>query len=246
MERENSNNIVYKIMQDVGISCNTEICQYLDLDYLQDLLAKEKYYVKRKSYFVDKRERNIPFKSYCILSQANKQLSSNQQAEEDTLIESASHYEKESSLLLTSCWTERITENALMWDRGGERHKACIKSTIANFVASFGQTDYTIWCGKMLYEYLQPSLVADDVIWYKEPYFSNEQEIRFYFSKDFNKVTPDDGTGDHVLLSVNTKQLINEIRLSPYIEKNAANEMKKLFQEKYGIVTNLSKVEIWK
>ena len=245
MIMEIKDSVIYKLMQDVGISSNTEICQYMKLDYLIALLSKEKYYVNRKKQFVDKCEKTIPFKSCCILTPYDKDFTYRQEIEQENIIETAHKYEKESLLLLTSCWTERITENALMWDRDGEHNKACIKSTIGDYVGALGQMDYTIWCGKILYEHMQPSIINDDVIWYKEPYFSDEREIRFYFSKDFNQIIPDDKIkGDHVLFSVNTKCLIKEIILSPYIKKEDAAEIKQSFQTKYKIKTNLSKIEV--
>lgn len=231
-------------MQDVGISNNTEICQYMDIDYLKALLSKERYYVKRKKFFIDKLEKSIPFKTCCIPNQYNTKFTPEQETKQELIFQSASQHEKRSSMLLTSCWTERITENALMWDRNGERHKACIKSTIGDFVNAFGQMEYTIWCGKMLYEYVHTSIISDDIIWYKEPYFSDEREIRFYFSKEFSKVIPDDRTEDHVLLSVNINCLIKEIVLSPYIKREAADEIRKSIQEKYSIPTRLSEIRI--
>lgn len=235
---------LYKIMQDAGISGNTEICQYMDMDYLIALLSKNKYYIKRKKFFIDKLEKSIPFKTCCVLNQYGKKFTPEQNARQESLIQLARRYEDISSMLLTSCWTERVTENALMWDRNGERHKACIKSTIDGFVAAFGQMEYTIWCGKILYERIHASIISDDIIWYKEPYFSDEREIRFYFSKDFNNVIPDDRTDDHVLLSVNINCLIKEIVLSPYIKREAAEEIRESFQEKHSITTKLSEIRI--
>ena len=241
---ENHSDTVYKIMQDAGISGNTEICQYMDIDYLIALLSKNKYYIKRKKFFIDKLEKSIPFKTCCVLNQFGKKFTPEQNARQESLIQSSRKYEDISSMLLTSCWTERVTENALMWDRNGERHKACIKSTIGDFVDAFGKIDYTIWCGKILYEPIHSSLISDDIIWYKEPYFSDEREIRFYFSKDFSKIIPDDNTDDHLLLSVTTKSLIKEIILSPYIKREEAEEIRDFIQEKHSIRTKLSEIRI--
>ena len=241
---ENHSDTVYKIMQNAGISSNTEICQYMDIDYLIALLSKNKYYIKRKKFFIDKLEKSIPFKTCCVLNQYGKKFTPEQNARQESLIQLSRRYEDISSMLLTSCWTERVTENALMWDRNGERRKACIKSTKGDFVNAFGQMEYTIWCGKMLYEYMHTSIISDDIIWYKEPYFSDEREIRFYFSKEFSKVIPDDRTDDHVLLSVNINCLIKEIVLSPYIKREEAEKIQNSFQKKYSITTKLSEIRI--
>ena len=231
-------------MQDVGLGRDTDICQYMDLDYLKALLAKGEYYVKRKKLFVDKRERTVPLKLQFEFTPAGSKLTTVQIKRMDNRTKTIQKYRDEMSHLLTSCWTERITENALMWDRNAERHKACIKTKIGDFVNAFGDMRYIIWCGKMLYEPLNQTLLTDDMVWYKEPYFSDEKEIRFYFSTEFAKITPDENKDNGISLPVNLNTLIHEIILSPYIKKAAAEELKKTITEEYGIKTSLSKIEI--
>lgn len=241
----NENESFFKMMQDVGISAETEICQYMRLDYLQSLLETSEYHVKRRNVFVDKREKALPNRLRFIPTPCESTgLSSSQRKLQDSLTSSIGYYEKEFAQLLTSCWTERISENALMWDRDGEKHKACIVSTIGNFVAALGNTDFTIWCGKMIYEPLYPVLLSEDIVWYKEPYYSDEKEIRFYFSSDYNKVKPDNSKIDHMQLKVNLKDLIHKIILSPYIDKHEANEIKHNIESIYRISTTLSAIEI--
>lgn len=245
-QQEDNKLIIFRIMQDVGLGRDTEICQYMNLDYLLALLKTEKYFINRKKFFLDKQEKKIPFKLRFseIITPYGKQLTPEQEKRSQERNEYIDCYEKESSLLLTSCWTERTSENALMWDRMGERHQACIKTTVGNFVEAFETTKYTIWCGKMLYEPINQVLMSNDIIWYKEPYFSDEREIRFYFSEKFEKIQPDEASKNHVLLPVNINTLINEIVLSPYIERSAAKVLQDNIKNTYGIITSLSKIEI--
>jgi hypothetical protein len=243
-EESNDNIKFFQLMLDVGLGCDTPICQYMDIDYLNALLSTQKYYVKRKKLFVDKREKRVP--NYlrfgllpygATLNSEEKQL---QQSRDNAIV----RFEKVLSSLLTSCWTERITENSLMWDRGGEKHKACIISTVGDFVDAFEKLEFDIWCGKMIYAPIHSLLLSEDVIWYKEPYFSDEREVRFYFSKGINKVIPDDESVDGKFLSVKIDKLIHEIVLSPYINKIAAEKIKKNIFETYHIKTSLSNIEI--
>lgn len=230
-------------MQDVGLGTDTEICQYMYLEHLEKLLETGYYYVRRKGKFSDKREKELPrrlhFTEFTI---PVGKPSSEQQDRSKRKNESIHKFEKVSSLLITSCWTERITENVLMWERGKNKPKACIKSRIGDFVKAFGNMGFTIWCGKMLYEPIYPVLMSDDIIWYKEPYFSDEREIRFYFSKKLDSVVPDDGTNDHVRLLVNIQTLIHEITLSPNATIQEKENVQRLTKP-YNITVKSSKIE---
>ncbi len=234
---------MFHLMQDVGLGNDTEMCQYMDLDYLMAILKTDKYYVKRKELFTDQREKSIPYRLMFEPRPINDKLSPEHIKKIDNSIKTA-HYFSESSSLLTSCWTERITENALMWDRGGERHRACILSRVGDFVSAFENTNLHIWCGRIIYEPLKPLLLSEDIIWYKEPYFSDEREIRFYFSSEFSKIVSDKGNNSGLLIPVNKELLIHEIVLSPYINKSAAEKLKQSITETFGIKTTLSKIEV--
>ena len=247
--RQNNENgfRVFRLMRDVGLGNDTEICQYMDLKYLKSLLDTGNYFVKRKKLFVDRRERTIPFRLQFELTPAGSKLTPEQMIRMDERNRVVNYIEKESSLMLTSCWTERITENALMWDRGKERKKVCIKTKIGNFVEAFEDLKFTIWCGKIFYDSINPFLISTDIIWYKEPFFSDEREIRFYFSADFSKIMPDISCNDNkegVFLPIKKDLLIQEIVLSPYIKKKEAEDIKNTITRTHGIKTTLSKIKL--
>ncbi len=242
---EENNEIIFRIMQDVGLGLDTEICQYMNLDYLLALLKTKKYFIHRKKFFSDKQEKRIPFKlRFMEISPYGKPLSPEQERRSQERNEYIDRYEKKSSLLLTSCWTERTSENALMWDRMGESHQACIKTNIGNFVSAFEKLKYHIWCGKMQYAPIYKSIMSDDIIWCKEPYFSDEREVRFYFSTDLQNIQSDSTPNDHQFFPVKIDTLIKEIILSPYIERSAAEVLQDIIKKTYGITTLLSKIEI--
>ena len=121
MPQENENEIRYfHIMEGVGINSETKICQYLDLEYLMKILNEESYYVKRKKFFVDDREKDFPELLRFGLEPMDPEYRKDHAAEiakrQAEWDKSVSQYKKQ-SYLLTSCWTVRTMENILMWDR---------------------------------------------------------------------------------------------------------------------------------
>ena len=233
----------FHIMEGVGINSETKICQYLDLEYLMKILNEEAYYVKRKKFFVDDREKDFPELLRFGLEPMDPEYRKDHAAEiakrQVEWAKSVSQYKKQ-SYLLTSCWTVRTMENILMWDRG-DKSRACIVSTIGDFVGSFEKDiNYEIWCGRMFYEPFSKVIKFENKIWVKEPYFADENEIRFYFSSSFEKVEPDTPKEKEcpkkgVSLKVTPKQMMREIVLSPYLDKKCAETLSKSITNKYQI-----------
>jgi hypothetical protein len=225
-----------------GLDGNTPIRQYLKLDYLLQLLESGSYYVKRKRKFEDKRECSLPLKSLFHLqpvgNTAYKCLDDKYMGES---LEKFRNYSK-SSNILTSCWTERVGESALMWKNFVDNRGACIKTNINNFVASFVKDDYEICCGRMSYNGYHAEQDYLEALFSKERYFAEEKEIRFYF-------TPRDGykeniLDDHVSMPVNTNVLIDEIILSPYIKPMESEQLVHDLSRQYEIKVSSSKIEL--
>ena len=184
----------FHIMEGVGINSETTICQYLDLEYLMKILNEDAYYVKRKKFFDDDREKDYPNYLHFVPVPIDPEYRINHAADiakqQEELNESNKQYKKQ-SYVLTSCWTVRTMENILMWDRGNKT-RACIHSTIGDFVGSFERDlKFKIWCGRMFYEPFSKVVKFENKIWVKEPYFADEDEVRFYFSVSDDKVEPD-------------------------------------------------------
>lgn len=253
MPQENENEIRYfHIMEGVGINSETKICQCLDLKYLMKILNEESYYVKRKKFFVDDREKDFPELLRFGLEPMDPKYRKDHAAEiakrQVEWAKSVSQYKKQ-SYLLTSCWTVRTMENILMWDRGA-KSRACIVSTIGDFVGSFEKDiNYEIWCGRMFYEPFSKVIKFENKIWVKEPYFADENEIRFYFSSSFEKVEADTPKEKEcpekgVSLKVTPKQMMREIVLSPYLDKKCAESLSKAITDKYHINARLSFLDL--
>ncbi len=239
----------FHMMKDVGIGYDTEICQYLNVEYLIGILKNNSYYVKRKESFKDKREKEFPLFMQFPLSPSNEEdkrllVQSEQQKEE--WYRDNKEYE-ELSHLLTACWTVRTNENILMWDRGNPC-KACIQSTIGDFVSSFDSNmAFTIWCGRILYSLFSMATQPSQKLWIKEPFFSDEDEVRFYFSANFDKIEPDVPSNndlDGISLKVNPIKMIHHITLSPYINYECAKILKAYFSKEYQISTSFSRIDL--
>lgn len=81
-------------------------------------------------------------------------------------------------------------------------------------------------------------------MWYKQPYFQAEEEFRFYFSKSLETLELDDcDPCKPYSFDVNPKEMIKEIVLDPNIDKVAATAYKEMIQQKYGIITKLSRID---
>ena len=228
----------FSIMEEVDE--NLTIYQYMDLDYLLRLLKKQKYYVKPKKYFSDKHECSLPIKSlFRIAPVGENDNDIKDQTPDDYLIKSRLF--RESGNLLTACWTEHNGENVLMWKNFTSKLGVCIKSTIANFIASFKKDNFVICCGRMFYEGIKYHNDNIERLFIKDKAFKGEEEIRFYFIPS-DEIDTSKMKG--LSIAVDPKVMIDEIILSPYINRIAANELKTFITEKYNVKVNLSQIEL--
>lgn len=226
------------IMEEVDN--NLTIYQYMDLDFLLRLLKKQEYYVKTKKYFSDKHECRLPIKSlFRIAPVGENDNDIKDQTPNDYLIKSRQFHE--SGNLLTACWTEHNGENMLMWKNFTSKLGVCIKSTIAKFIASFKKDDFVICCGRMFYEGIKYHNDNLERLFIKDKAFKGEEEIRFYFIPS-DKIDTSKMKG--LSIAVDPEDMIDEIILSPYIDKIAANELKEFIAREYKVKVNQSKIEL--
>lgn len=209
------------------INIDEPICQYLDLDYLLNLLSTSKYFVRCKNCFPDKNEILPPLKSMfpvyqadskpdkCILERDMKNFSDKLEAC------------KERGSLPASCWTVRDRESMLMWTSYTTKLGVCIKSTVRRFVTAIDYSGYELMYGLMSYHGY--SFYQDSELFSKDPAFADEKELRFYFVPKESADMPK----DNVFLPVRPFELIDEIILSPFITPKAASELSAMLKEKY-------------
>ena len=75
----------------------------------------------------------------------------------------------------------------------------------------------------------------------KDKAFEGEEEIRFYF---IPSVKVNTSKMEGLSIAVDPEVMIDEIILSPYIDKIAANELKEFIAREYKVKVNQSKIEL--
>ena len=222
---------------------NRQICQYMRLDYLFQLLETQKYHVTRRREFEDidehfaNKSRLFRFLPVGENTHTNKTILTNQESTKsiDNLI-------PESDIIHcpTSCWTLQKEENYLMWKTYATEFGIRIKSTIKNFIASLKldlgeDLKNKVVCGEMSYfSKIYPYTEDDSQLFYKNKVYSGEEEFRFYFYLS-DEDDPNRTKTSHLLIPIDTKVLIDEILLSPFIGKEAANKFVDVIITSYGI-----------
>lgn len=216
------------------------ICQYLRLDYLLQLLETGKYYVKRRKMFEDANEKykNVQ------LAFAPVPVGENTIAQPIS-IERIIPYTKIADCP-TACWSKNMDEKYLMWKCYATEEGACIRTTVHNVIASLQiafdkSSENKIVCGSMDYKEYKPSAIEESQLFDKDIAYSDEEEYRFYFhcpTYDTNK----EAIG--VLIPVDIKVMINEIILSPFIKKDAAEKLARMIRCAYNIDVKQSRIKI--
>lgn len=218
------------------------IYQYMDLDYLFCLLENNVYFVNPKCHFEDKRESALPIKSLFGFNSFGVQLNKEEIQRKSNEVSDKIKKYSDSAYWSTSCWTKDDTESLLMWKNYTTKMGVRIKSNINNFVASINTDEFKILCGHIAYDgYTLKSF--EECLFSKEKYYKDEREVRFYFMPN------DDRNYSHkgMDIPIDPKTLIEEIVLSPYIKRSAAEKIAEVIRTEYGI-NNIhpSKIEIKK
>ena len=204
----------------------------MDLDYLFCLLETKMYYVNRKCHFEDKEEVALPLNSLFGFGLPEKtDISKEIVNEKSEEISSKIEQYRESAYWLTSCWTKNQRESLLMWKYYTTKCGARIKSSIHNVIASIGIDTYNIVCGNIAYNgyYAKP---FEECLFSKEPAYTDEQEVRFYF---IPKVFSTDKSTAGIQIPVSPSVMIDEITLSPYMQRSATKKIADFIMNVYNI-----------
>ena len=238
----NSDNrrVGFWLMDNAGISQDTVIYHYFDIEYLIQMLDNGSFHVSRKKVFEDPMERELLKRKLFF---AFSIVGDNAPCQDSSLIQERINSSRARfSLLsstLTSCWAQGPNENILLWKYYTKpSFGVCIKTTIGKFVEALNDDCYEMWCGKMLYENRGQTTDLNDAEWMKPPEFAGENEIRFYFKKNDLAPFELDKKTDDAFLGVDFRVLIDEIRLSPYMSKEEILIWQKYIAETYKINEN--------
>lgn len=217
------------------------ICQYMRFDYLIRLLETHMYFVKRRREFDDTNESYENVKLAFPIAPAKKYDS-----QEQVLTERTIPY-FDIIHCPASCWTKNENESFLMWKSYATEIGVRIKTTVHNLIASL-EIDLErngmnkVVCGSMNYKKnLIPSSDELGQLFNKDMAYSAENEFRFYFhiSND-----PDKKSTKYRLIPVNISVMIDEILLSPFICKEAADKLARMIKCSYGINVKQSNIKL--
>ena len=219
------------------------ICQYMRLDYLIRLLEKKQYYVKRRRTFEDANESYINNKLSFAIRHVGNNYTPQPKAEERWIPYTDIIH------CPTSCWSKHKRESYLMWQSYATEIGVCIRTTVHNFIASLQidlditRSENKVLCGSMNYNHFKLSTIESNQLFDKDMVYADENEFRFYFllASDFEK-EKDEKKG--IDIPVDTKVMIDEIILSPFICKEAGDKIAQMIKCAYDIDVKRSNIEL--
>ena len=215
-----------------GFSENSKIFKYITkYEYFEDLLKSDTLYINKRNSFSDRRERgelyNKKFHFYRF-SVANEKVS-------ERVLEEWTYKDKqikEACKLHTSCWTKKKEEDFLMWKAYSGRDGVRIETTIGKLVNSLSDVlNNTLFCGDMEYGKEKPFYEVVDSMFYKTPYYKNEEEFRVYIIEEKE-------SADSIRLEISPIHMIEKVILSPFLPIDDAKSKIKALQEKYNFLEN--------
>lgn len=221
---------------------NKFICQYMRLDYLIQMLETKQYYVKRRRPFEDANEsyknNKLAFAPMPVGTNYTPQPKPKERLIPYTDIIHCP----------TACWSKHERESYLMWKSYATEIGVCIRTTVHNFIASLKiDLDIThnnlILCGSMDYKDVIPSTNEENQLFDKNIVYADEEEFRFYFllASDSEK-KEDENKG--IYIPIDTKVMIDEILLSPFICKEVGDKIARMVKCAYDINVKRSNIEL--
>lgn len=185
--------------------------KYMDVTHLIELLHTHKLFVANRSLFRDKREQgykeNLRNK-FSILTIANQKT---KDAEKWIQVQTQKY--NDAYNICISCWTTDkhvdCDESIMNWNCYGQ-NTCRIQTTVARLINSINFNDYDILLAPIEYKKECMDINAGDRIFRKYIAYQDEQEIRMCILS----------RNRYELLDVDLQNMIEKIRLSPYLSKS--------------------------
>ena len=226
-----------------SVAPGTIIRRYMKAKHLMDFLKDGEFYIKRKRCFEDVHEKGLP-----VWRQIDMQIveGSNPISISPKCVLLKKEEAQESRInanMPTSCWTDYIGENILMWQarqkEKGEDY-VCIQSTVHKVATALVGDHHDVYCLRMQYVISGCLNCTRGNLYTKELAYAGEKEIRFYLD---NYGCIKDCSDNHVYIKVNPPEMIDEIILSPYFDSQKAVSFAKEIKPT-GIIVSQSKIKI--
>lgn len=214
-----------------GLDVNTPICRYTNYLNLL-LLLNESFNISLRKCFEDKLEKYSIFNSFV----ADLHPVGYHATTEERNLSSSLHSELQNACdnMYVSCWTYDIRENYLMWKSYTNHESGVrIKSTIKNIVDSIKDDNIDIYIGKINYSNCKINKDIQETLFYKQDYYKNEQEIRFYFKRRYINTNSNE-VSSCLFLKIDPYKFVREIILSPYTKYTDAKKIADILISKHG------------
>lgn len=231
----------YYKFRDINIHQSVEssdtIYHYLKLEYLLQILDKQKIRFSNRKSFSDQSEKG---KKSDIKNSIR--LSPHFSDEKDK--KDYKEYEKQRDANIAdsyktciSCWTydihqltnsnQIVTEDFFMWKAyAANGVGARIETTIEDLLSSFQELPCDILVSKVSYKKETPTYSVDEAVFTKPIFYDKEQELRIC------ALSPKES----LFLRIDTSKLIHSVLLSPFISKEYAKFIVKSIEDKYPIL----------
>ena len=213
------------------------LCRYMELDAFIRMLKTEQMYVRRKMFYEDPFEKNPPMDEAYRTSPCGENTSPQPKKEERRKSIDAKYAEW--AAMPTSCWTLDTQDNYLMWKAYAPNMGIRIISSVSRIISSFHSDSSfsvekcTIHFGKMKYSSLNKE--EQTALW-KNRAYKGEREFRFYFDIQGDCCNLRECCSNKgVSIPIDTKKLIKEVAISPFVNYVVAKEIEAILRCRYEI-----------
>lgn len=234
---------------------SSTLWRYLDLEKLESMLEKNCLYFAAAKQFADRFEGSIshPHIAHRKKSQARmfgSDLDLIRRTEEST----SKAFQELTRLAKVSCWHKNEGESAAMWELYLREGKGvAIKSTVGRLLDSLGEyrveqmfEPETVWLGSVKYINFDEDNMKSGMLarfFYKRESFAHENELRAIISlrlaEEYGVSVPEDG----ILVPVDLKTLIEEIRVAPELDDSFVEEVSKMVSS-YGLELGIKRSDM--
>lgn len=220
------------LLNDCGLTLNTELFRYTDLSTLFGI-CKGEIRINLRNSFSDRREHGEISNPWIEgLLPVGQKMTKRNKARIDG-------YRKKRELagyMPTLCFTKNPIESFAMWNSYTTGYTGVrIKTTIENIISSIDLENHEMYIGPM--EYFNNDIgcfIFERYIFVKNKCYEFEDEIRLY-------IIPKSGISNRINtleLPIKCESFISEITLSPFLPKTINHELMKFFRESFSFIKN--------
>lgn len=215
---------------------NKTVWRYMDLPKFLDLITTEKLFFANCSKLTDKYEGVLPQENIDQIAR-NLQKNSNvsEQKAKDVALKQADIVRSFKDFTLLNCWSMSREESYALWKvyLGNSNAGVAVKTNIKKLTQSI-KSDEKIYMGEVKYtNFIKGEPHVTTVITRKSPFYKYEEELRLFIPNQiiFNEENRVAKHPNGMKISVDTKELIDEIFISPFAGNWFETVLRKTLEE---------------